>query len=119
MRRKRTLPNNSPFANWLIEQADKYDTTLTELGRRAGLSTGTLRGLTAVPNRQPSLNTCLRLARTLDTPYEEVLKLAGLSLHLPNNTNRNYSLPPAQQAKEKGKGGASSPLRRAAMTCAR
>ncbi|MBN1887051.1 MAG: helix-turn-helix transcriptional regulator [Thermoflexales bacterium] len=77
--------NDSPFATWLIDQVKARDKTLAELGHRAGLSTGTLRGIVVTPNRQPTVDTCLRLARALNVPYEKVLAVAGLSPTLPDS----------------------------------
>ncbi len=86
MRRKMNISkNDSPFANWLIEQIESRHTTMSGLGRQAGLSIGTLRSIIATPDRQPTVDTCLRLARALDVPYEEVLKVAGLSPSLPSD----------------------------------
>lgn len=85
--KRKNVRNDSPFATWLVEQADKHDITLTELCRRAGLSSGTLRGIIATPNRQPTVDTCLRLARALDLSYEQVFEVAGFSPSLPDNPN--------------------------------
>lgn len=86
MRRKRkAIRNDTPFAKWLFIQIEVHDTTVTDLSLKAGLSSGTLRGILVTPDRQPSLDTCLRLARALDIPHEEVCQIAGLTAPLPND----------------------------------
>ena len=77
IRALKPVPVDTPFAKWLITQTENLTITLTELGRRAGLSTGTLRGLVYIPGREPSVDTCLRLAHALGLPVKEVLTIAN------------------------------------------
>lgn len=81
-KRKTQLANPSRFAHWLLNQVDQNHTTLTELGERAGLSRGTLRGIVFTPERQPTLDTCLRLANLLQVPSRVVLDVADLHPNL-------------------------------------
>ena len=83
--RSKLVHNDSAFSRWLQEQARSRGITLTELGRLAGLSTGTLRGIITVPDRQPSLDTCLRLARALNLPPDDVFVPAGLTPPIPTS----------------------------------
>lgn len=91
---KKIQPTNpTRFAHWLLDQVNQRHTTLTELGERAGLSRGTLRGIVFTPERRPTLDTCLRLASLLDVPPRVVLEAADLHPDL-SNTESDQLLDP-------------------------
>ena len=77
MQKSRPNPEPSPFGRWLLEQAEKQNTTLTGLARMGGMAPSTLRYLVIEPWRVPTLNTCIRLAEVTGEPTEKILKLAG------------------------------------------
>lgn len=68
----------SRFGQWLLDEVERRDTTITRLALSAGMSASTLRYLVIDPDRQPSTETCLRLARFLGTNPREVMTIAGL-----------------------------------------
>src|SRR5437016_5931484 len=85
MSKKKQIITN-PLTKWLLAYIEDYDTNLTELSLKAGLSAGSLRSLVKFPERKPSIETCLRLSQVTGRSADEIMQMAGLEGLTPSET---------------------------------
>lgn len=67
----------SDFFTWIAEETDKRDWSNNELGRRAGLSSGTI-SLVLSGQRNVTEKFCIAIAKAFGEKPQDVLRLAGL-----------------------------------------
>lgn len=70
---------STPFAQWLVEYADRHHTSLALMAQEAGLSRTTLYHYVHHSRNKPDLKVIVRLSEYTGVPAEKLARLAGVA----------------------------------------
>ena len=82
---------DTEFGKWLLNELDKRGWSQNELGRRAGLTSGTISNVINGV-RTPATDTLKAIASALKLPKETVFREAGILSSVPEQTKRLEAL---------------------------